>query len=142
MANDWGYLGDLKFRLGHSPSDFRRTVAHIYTEHDRIEGKPRLQQMGDELETIDLAIQLHYNFCEPEEVLKEIEKASYLHTILDFTTGAGRYYGKFVIEQIDITMFATAEDGKPAVIELTLSLKEVSDTQQPSKILTGSFVTA
>ena len=121
---DWGWLGNIKFRLGHSPSSFSRSVAHVYSQHERIEGKPLLQNIGDELEEIKIDIQLHENFCDPTTALRKIEELAYSHKPESLVLGDGRYFGNLVIESFEETLLVTHANGHARVIELSISLIE------------------
>ena len=120
----YAWLGDIQLDLITYFDGLNSTSKVTYAEHAVIEGKPRLQYIGEALDEIIIKISLHTDFCNPEEELKKIKKAMKKYEPLDFIFANGAYHGKYVIEEITSTVIQTFEDGKIHAIEATLKLKE------------------
>lgn len=120
----YAWLGDIQLDLITYFDSLESTSRVNYAEHEVIEGKPRLQYIGEALDEITIKISLHTGFCKPEEELKKIKEAMKKYEPLDFIFASGAYKGKYVIEEITSTVIQTFEDGTVQAIEATLKLKE------------------
>lgn len=123
-----GFLGILFFTILKSPQSLTSSNKYEFVEHKTIEGKPKLQYVGESLETIALSIQFHADFCIP---LLEIAKLklmaktqSMTPTAVPFFYGNGAYIGRYVIEFLNFTITDIAPDGNIASITVDISLKE------------------
>lgn len=110
-------LGPIPFRLITYFSGVTNRRGHDYAEHKVIEGKPRLQYMGDSLERVVIDILLHRSFCEPESELARLHAAGSSHMALPFIYGSGRYVGQFVIAEVQTVSRQTNRRG--ALVEAT-----------------------
>ena len=69
-------LGDIQFDLITYFDGINSTVTYNYAEHERINNKTLLQFMGENLQEFTIKLNLHSNFCVPEdEILKIIHEA-------------------------------------------------------------------
>ena len=148
-------LGDIQFELLKGFTSFSATKSVDYAEHAVIEGKPKLQYVGDALDCYTITISFHADFCDPTEETKRLKDTMLLHEALPFIFGNGTYKGKFVIEEISDDIQTTFDDGTIIQINLNVSLKEwVKDqiitsrrarpkavTQQLKKQQTASYST-
>ena len=67
----WALLGDLWFDLLLAPETADLSTRHDYAVHPVIEGKPKVQWTGDELDERNWTIRLHSVFCDPDTVMRE-----------------------------------------------------------------------
>lgn len=95
-----------------------------YAEHALIEGKPRLQAVGDNLDEIGLSFKFHASFCDPQEQLNQLEQYLLDREVLPLVSGAGRVYGNFVITDLKQNILQTADDGTVIEANCEISLKE------------------
>lgn len=117
-------LGDIRLNLITYFDGLSASKKIEYAEHATIEGKPKLQYIGEALETITIKLSLHTDFCNPAEELKKIKEAASRYEPLPFVFGNGLYKGNYVIEEINETLQQTFSDGTVISIEAELKLKE------------------
>lgn len=134
-------LGSIRFSGLKSPSDLTRNTAVDYAEHALFGRKPKLQQVGQALDTIELQIELHAKFCNPASEIRAIRKAMAAATVMPFTLGSGEFLGRFVITQASETWRKTFADGTLLAAGLSLSLKEAA-VQAGNAIVELAKVTA
>lgn len=122
----WVSLGDLRYELLTAPTAASRKLGATYSEHARVEGKPRLQWTGDELETVDLEFHLfrHARIGDPDAQIQALADAMAKHEALPLVYGDGRYPGRFVITAVTVTTKETAPDGATVEATVKVSLKE------------------
>ena len=119
----YALLGDIQFEvivLGGMDSKF----ATDYAEHARIEGKPRLQWIGDKLDEISLELKLHFVFCDPDAELSKLYAAMSAHAALPFVLANGEYKGEFVIADISLTEEFTDAKGGRLSAGVKINLRE------------------
>ncbi|WP_298438077.1 phage tail protein [Geobacter sp.] len=122
-------LGDIRFELITYFDGLEGSQAYNFAEHQVIEGKPRLQYIGDALETVSIALKFHVAYCDPAFEYQRLREAGAIHRALPFVFGNGLYRGRYVIVEITDTVEATAADGTVIAVEAKCSLKEwVDDT--------------
>jgi phage protein U len=120
----YAQLGDIKFELITYFDGLDASKKIDYAEHETIEGKPKLQYIGENLEEITLKLSFHADFCNPQEELKKIKEAASLYQPLPFIFGNGLYKGKYVIEEIKENTLQSLEDATILAIEAEIRLKE------------------
>ncbi|MDM7320225.1 MAG: phage tail protein [Fervidobacterium sp.] len=120
----YAQLGDIKFELITYYNSLEESLSVNYAEHNVIEGKPRLQFIGDNLETIKISLNFHASFCKPEEELKKLKEAMLKHEALPFVFGNGLFKGKYVITELTGTQIQTFKDGTVMSITANITLKE------------------
>lgn len=134
----WCVLGTLEFALLTSPNRYQTGWEWNYVEHDRIEGKPTLQQVGGTLRTITLDFQFHAEFCNPSEKLQELIDLGDRGEAVALVIGPN-FLNYWVVEDIPLTVRKTTEEGELLAIEVSVKLKEwvgVSLERKP-KVQTG-----
>jgi phage protein U len=104
-----GFSGDAKFQ---------------YAEHAIIERKEHLQWVGDNLETRNLACDLHSRFCDPQTEYEILLAAAKRHQALPLLWASGIYEGEYVIRGIQRVVLHTHPDGRPHWMRLDLELQE------------------
>lgn len=135
----YAQLGDIKFELITYWRGLNSSWKTQYVEHAVIEGKPKLQWIGDNLEELNIRLNFHTDFCVPKEELQRLKEAMLKHEALDFVFGNGEYKGKFVIEEISSEVIQTFQDAEIIAIEAEVKLKEwvpdkiISFKKEPKK---------
>ena len=117
-------LGDIKFELITYFNGLSETVSYNYVEHERIENKPILQYLGQNLKEENIKLNFHRSFCVPEEELLNLTEVADKATPLKFIKGNGDYVGIFVIEEIGQTVEQTGPEGDLISIQVEIRLKE------------------
>ena len=117
-------LGDIQFDLITYFDGINSTVTYNYAEHERINNKTLLQFMGENLQEFTIKLNLHSNFCVPEDEIQKIRTEAKLGKPLKFIKGNGEYVGAFVISQIQKTTEQTSPEGDLIAIQVELQLKE------------------
>lgn len=109
----------------------RRTEAN-YAEHHLIEGKPKLQKIGDNLDAIRFDIQLHSSFSNVERDIEALRAACVNGEVLPLIDGKGLSYGSFVIVAIDEMQQQTFDDGTVMLANLSVELREYEVSPEAS----------
>ena len=117
-------LGDIQFDLITYFDGINDTITYNYAEHERINNKTLLQFLGENLQEFTIKLNLHSNFCVPEEEILKIRTEAKLGKPLKFIKGNGEYVGAFVISQIQKTTEQTSPEGDLIAIQVELQLKE------------------
>ena len=86
--------------LGFGSLEYTKTAD--YKEHALIGIKPRLQRVGDALETLQLTLKLHAQYCTPEDEIEALENSREIGEILGFYNAAGRYYNDYLIKSLRV----------------------------------------
>ncbi len=120
----YAQLGTIIFDKVLSPSAMSDTKAGTYAEHAKLDGKPRLQRTGDELNVYNLEINLHRAFCVPEIEIEKIDNAIDNGDVLPLVMGNGMLMGDYVITMRTRTITQGAEDGSILTATVALVLKE------------------
>lgn len=126
-------LGNINFQLLKGFNVFDDEQESVYAQHNLIESKPRLQRMGDALQTFDLSIKFHVAFCNPEVEFDNLNKARVNGTVLALVYGNGYYEGDFVITKIKRSPKQTDNKGSYVEVDLDISILEFYD---PNKLIT------
>lgn len=120
-------LGNIKFTALKGFGSFQGKRSASLAEHALIDGKPRLQKIGDKLEEISLVVNFHTSFCDPEQELDALHSAMSAGEILPLVWGNGLVAGYFVIADVDRNIEKTTADGTVVKMGVTISLKEQSN---------------
>lgn len=120
----WWQIGTMIFDKAFSPSDISHDDETTYAEHALLNQKPLLQPTGNNLETLDIDMNLHVDFCNPDNIILQLKNSKDNFEVLPVLTGAGSYIGDFVITKITRTPTATFPDGTLLECGITISLKE------------------
>lgn len=118
-------LGTLEFDVVNAWTSWSSEQGVDYSEHPLFGRKPRLQRVGDKLDTLKLSIRLHAKYADPEAALARIRQVMTAGQPLRLVMGNGQQEGgRWLIETLSEEQRKTAIDGTRLCIELTLSLKE------------------
>lgn len=120
-------LGEVQFELITYFDGLEGKFGADYAEHARIEGKPRLQWIGDKLDEWSLNLKFHQAYCDPEAELAKLRDAMDTHIPLPFVLATGDYKGKFVVTDITATSEQTDTRGVLVAVGAALTLREFID---------------
>ncbi|RIQ63480.1 phage tail protein [Bordetella avium] len=125
-------LGDVQFDLITYFDGFESQFGADYAEHPLIEGKPRLQFVGDKLDEIRIQLAFHLHYCDPEAELVKLKKALAAHDAMALVLGNGDYKGWFVLTDVQATSKHTDKAGTLIALEASITLREfVGDKKNP-----------
>jgi len=122
-------LGDIQFNLIPYFESLDTSKTFDYAEHKVIEGKPRLQFVGDGLDCHTIDIVLHSQYCSPDAEYKKLADAASGHQALAFVFGNGSYKGRYVITELSASTRQTDPIGNIISLGARLSLKEWVEAQ-------------
>jgi len=117
----YAQLGNIRFEGLKGFSSFSHERGVNYAQHDRINGKPRLQAVGDILDTISFEMYLHSEFTNPEADIETLRLSMQNREILPLILGNGRVLGFFVIP--NFSQVNSFTDPKGNLIEATVSVE-------------------
>lgn len=120
----YAQLGEIVFDLITYFDGISDSVNYNYAEHERINKKPILQFMGENLQEISIKLNLHSSFCIPEDELLKIRTEARLGKPLKFIKGNGEYVGAFVIAEVQKTTEQTSPEGDLIAVQVELKLRE------------------
>ena len=117
-------LGDIEFELITYFSGLNESNTFNYAQHERINNKPILQYLGQDLQEQDIKLNFHASFCVPEYELKKLKNVAKKGEPLKFIKGNGEYVGVFVITEIVSATEQTSDEGDIIYIQVDLKLRE------------------
>jgi len=117
-------LGEIKFDLITYFNGIEETNSYNYAEHPRINQKPMLQFLGENLQEQSIKLNFHTNFCTPELEIKKLKETAKKATPLKFIKGNGEYIGVFVITEISSVTEQASKQGYINSIQIDLKLRE------------------
>lgn len=117
-------LGDIEFELITYFSGLNESNTFNYAQHERINNKPILQYLGQDLQEQDIKLNFHASFCVPEDELKKLKNVAKKGEPLKFIKGNGEYVGVFVITEIVSATEQTSAEGDIIYIQVDLKLRE------------------
>ena len=117
-------LGDIEFELITYFSGLNESNTFNYAQHERINNKPILQYLGQDLQEQDIKLNFHASFCVPEDELKKLKNVAKKGEALKFIKGNGEYVGVFVITEIVSATEQTSDEGDIIYIQVDLKLRE------------------
>jgi phage protein U len=117
-------LGDIAFNLITYFEGVEESFSGNYAEHALIEGKPRLQYVGDNLDEVRWDLVFHAGFCVPDIELLKLRAAVASHKALPLVLANGDYKGLFVPVDASVTTRQAMRDGTVIWVEASLTLRE------------------
>ena len=120
----FAHLGDIEFELITYFSGLNESNTFNYAQHERINNKPILQYLGQDLQEQDIKLNFHASFCVPEDELKKLKNVAKKGEPLKFIKGNGEYVGVFVITEIVSATEQTSAEGDIIYIQVDLKLRE------------------
>jgi len=117
----YAQLGNIRFEGLKGFSNFSHERGVNYAQHELINGKPRLQSVGDNLDYISFGMYLHSQFTNPEADIETLRLAMQNREVLPLLLGNGRILGFFVIPSFSQENSFTDPLGN--LIEVTLNIE-------------------
>jgi phage protein U len=117
-------LGLIAFDILTGPLSMDESFSANFAEHPLIEGKPRLQWVGDNLNEVTWQLMFHAGFCTPTLELFKLRAAIAAHLPLPLVLLSGAHKGWFVPASVDVTTRMTRHDGTVLWLEARLTLRE------------------
>jgi phage protein U len=117
-------LGDIEFEVAGGLTGLEQRGTADWAEHPRIQGKPRLEWIGEGLDECSLSITLHAWLGDPEARLRALRQAKSQHEPLAFVLGSGDYLGMFVITEVSNAVRRTTGTGQLFASTVQVSLRE------------------
>ena len=116
----YAQLGSIIFEglKGFTSLDSRKSPSLV--QHAVIDGKPKLQRTGDNLDEVMFDMTFHSRFCNPESEVRKLNTAMDSGEIMALITGSGETLGNFVVSGIEESVKHTTKTG--AIILTTLSV--------------------
>ncbi|OHX10254.1 hypothetical protein BI347_20875 [Chromobacterium sphagni] len=125
-------LGEVQFDLITYFDGFESQFGADYAEHALIDGKPRLQHIGDKLDEIRIQLSFHSQYCDPEQELLKLRSALAAHQAMALVLGNGDYKGWFVLTDVTATSKQTDKAGTLIAMDANITLREfVGDKKAP-----------
>ncbi len=123
-AKPFAVFGDIPFTLPAYFDSFEQQSGQEFAEHALIEGKPRLQRIGAQLERIDIEVGLHHSFCSVATEIARLRELLASGQARALVFASGEYKGHFVLADLRQSLLKTMADGTPLAARLQLSLRE------------------
>ena len=120
----YAILGDLLFRVLVGWEQFDATRGASYAEHKVIEGKPKLQYTGENLETLNITMRFHMDYCEPDLAISHLRKRLSDHKAMALVLTNGFYRGRYVLTELVETLRHTDGEGNTILMDVRVALKE------------------
>jgi len=120
----YAQLGNVRFDLITSFNGFDEAKSYTFAEHQRIENKPRLQYTGESLEELNIRLNFHSGFCNPETEISKLKILANTHQAQPFILGNGKYIGIYIIENISSTLEQSDKQGNTISIQTQIKLRE------------------
>ena len=135
----WALLGDIQIQLDEAPIRFEASERTRYTRISRIEQKPTLQWLGDELRTLRLEFRFNASWCNPDEQFRRLQEARQTREPMDLIVGGGEFRGYYLIEEIQAQVQQTDGEGNLLWLSVPVTLTETTDRPEPEVIARDPF---
>lgn len=120
----WAVLGDIEFELANHPTGQQERTSTDYAEHARIQGKPRLEFIGEGLDELTLELLFHAALTDPEAQIRRLQEARRAHEPVPFVLGSGDYRGIYLLTGVDTTTRKTTDGGRLVAAMVSVTLRE------------------
>ncbi|MEC5344683.1 phage tail protein [Brenneria populi] len=127
-------LGDIEFELITYWDGFESTFGVDYAEHSRIEGKPGLQFIGEQLDEFRISLVFHSMYCTPDSELARLRRAMQAHQALALVFGNGDYRGWFVVTAVTASSQQTDASGNVMAMTAEVTLREYTGDPKSSLV--------
>ena len=133
----WAMLGTVSVELTDFVDAWDESRSVSYVQISRIDNKPLLQRMGDDLMTHSLAVRLNAATGSVDDKIAAFEKLKNDGKAFSFILANGKHIGDFILDKIDKSITSTEADGTLIAVDMTLSLIECPEHEEISYIATG-----
>lgn len=120
----YAMLGDVRFEVLNSFTSLEAEHAATFAKHDVLQGRPRLQAMGNELATLRFGLKLHWRLGNPDTAYNGLLAAKESQQAQALVYGSGRFVGWFVIERLTERTLMQDGRGRTAAREVDVELAE------------------
>lgn len=117
-------LGDIVFSGPLGPSSQEIGTSVNFAQHALIDGKPRLQRVGSNLDELKLSMRFHISFCTPEDEMQKLYAYRDSSEELLYITGTGSLIGYFVVRSVNRNDVQQAPNGKLIEVMVDVELVE------------------
>lgn len=117
-------LGEIQFDLIAYVDGLSGEYKTDFAEHALIEGKPKLQFIGQALDQYSFEFTFHSMFCNPDQEMQRIKVAKENRMAMPFVLGSGEYKGLFVITELAETLQQTTNDGSVIASSAVMTIRE------------------
>src|SRR5258707_15051972 len=93
-------LGEILSEVVGSPERLESVRDYDFAEHRVVEGRPRLQWVGNGLERLKIELMMHSSFSNPAAQLALLRATAAAHRALPLVFGNGGFRGFFVIDSL------------------------------------------
>lgn len=125
-------LGDVRFELLGSFTDFEEQHKAAFAKHEVLQGRPRLQAMGNDLTEVRFSLRLHWKLGNPDTAWRALLAAKEAQQAVSLVYGSGRFAGWWVIESLGGRTLITDDQGRTAARDVDVALTEfVGDPNNP-----------
>lgn len=135
----YAQLGNIQFSAVKGFTELTSTQETNLAEHALIEGKPKLQRVGTNLTTVELAMFFDVSFCNPQAEIDALNDSRESAEIMPLIMGNGRYEGTFVIQSVEKTTVTTADDGTLLQAEVAVTLLEYANNDLNAAANSGAI---
>lgn len=138
----YAQLGDIVFEGLKGLTGLRTRKTSSLAQHAVIDGKPKLQKTGDNLDEVSLEMTFHSSFCTPETEISRLDSAISNGEILPLITGTGEALGNFVIAERSNSVQHTFKDGAIILARVSVTLIESASTDVLGSAIAAAKATA
>lgn len=138
----YAQLGNILFTPVKGFTDVSTTSETNLVEHALIDGKPKLQRVGQNLDTMDISIRFDIAFCNPQSEIDALNNSRAIGEIMPLVMGSGRFVGNYVIKSLERTHTNEAGDGTLLQAEVSVSLLEYANDQINKSVSTNAIAQA
>jgi len=129
----YAQLGEIVFEGLQGFSSLQLKSEQLIAEHQPIEGKTRLQNVGSKADELSIGLSIKSAFANPEEQYRSLKEYQQQAAILPLINGQGELLGDFVIKTIELDIVKTDPKGRWVEIELSVVLIENFDADKKKK---------
>lgn len=137
----YAQLGTIQFTPIKGFSSIAATRETNLVEHALIEGKPKLQRVGSNLDSIELTMLFDAAFCDPQFEIDALNNSRNLAEVLPLVMGDGLLVGSFVIRSVAENQLNHTKQGTLTQAEVTVSLVEYTNGD-PEAAASASAISA
>lgn len=130
----YAQLGNIKFEALKGFETLSNNRSTNYAEHATIDGKPKLQRVGTNLQEQNFTISFHKTFCDPEVEYLALDDLRESGEVVSLVYGNGLVVGTFVVVSVGKRINQTNANGDYVSITLDVSLKEFYDANKQSSL--------
>lgn len=117
-------LGAAEFSDWDAPYGWSYKESSVYTQHNVLDGKPKLQFVGEALQTLSLKFRLHNGWCNPDAKLALLQGMRRSRLSFPLLIGSGVFRGNYAVDDVAVDLQDVSTLGKVRLMEVTVSLIE------------------